>query len=235
MEETDLALRLVDAGWTIRYDGTPAVVHPRTDPSRHPGAAGTDDAQPGLARLPQPAGAGRRRLRRQLVRRSPTLRQPRRLGDLLGGVRHGWSTRPRGQRNPIRGAPSPGSPGSADRRSCETGSVPTMTGAADGTDAPLAADERAALIAAHERRVEALRNSAQYRVGELVIAGVRSPRRLVRLPRRSVAPAQGAAGNAPRRSARGGNGPPGARHRRRHHPRRVLAPGASPRSGINVR
>ena len=59
---------------------------------------------------------------------------------------------------------------------------PTMTGADDGNDAALAADERAALIAAHERRVDALRNSAQYRVGELVIASARSPRRLVRLP-----------------------------------------------------
>jgi hypothetical protein len=57
-----------------------------------------------------------------------------------------------------------------------------MTDSADG-GAPLAAEERAALIAAHERRVEALRNSAQYRVGELVIASARSPRRLVRLPR----------------------------------------------------
>ena len=59
---------------------------------------------------------------------------------------------------------------------------PTMTGADDGNDAALASDERAALIAAHERRVDALRNSAQYRVGELVIASARSPRRLVRLP-----------------------------------------------------
>jgi Glycosyl transferases group 1/DUF based on E. rectale Gene description (DUF3880)/Glycosyltransferase like family 2 len=57
-----------------------------------------------------------------------------------------------------------------------------MTDSADG-NLPLAAEERAALIAAHERRVEALRNSAQYRVGELVIASARSPRRLVRLPR----------------------------------------------------
>jgi hypothetical protein len=57
-----------------------------------------------------------------------------------------------------------------------------MTGAADGTGEPLTADERGALIAAYERRVEAVRNSAQYRVGELVIAGFRTPRRLVRLP-----------------------------------------------------
>jgi glycosyl transferase family 1/uncharacterized protein DUF3880 len=58
-----------------------------------------------------------------------------------------------------------------------------VTGPADERDSTLGADERAALIAAHERRVEALRNSAQYRVGELVIAGFRSPRRLLRLPR----------------------------------------------------
>ena len=37
-----------------------------------------------------------------------------------------------------------------------------MTGAADGGDAPFAADERAALIAAHERRVDALRSSYDY-------------------------------------------------------------------------
>lgn len=46
----------------------------------------------------------------------------------------------------------------------------------------LAADERAALIAAHGRRVAAMRNSAQYRVGDLVITAARSPRRLFRLP-----------------------------------------------------
>lgn len=44
------------------------------------------------------------------------------------------------------------------------------------------ADERAALIAAQERRVDAVRNSAQYRVGDLVIGALRSPRRLLRLP-----------------------------------------------------
>ena len=41
---------------------------------------------------------------------------------------------------------------------------------------PLAGDERSALIAAHERRVEAVRDSAQFRVGALVIAAARSPR-----------------------------------------------------------
>ena len=46
----------------------------------------------------------------------------------------------------------------------------------------LDAEERTSLIAAHEGRVDALRNSPQYRVGELVIAAARSPRRLFRLP-----------------------------------------------------
>ncbi len=49
-------------------------------------------------------------------------------------------------------------------------------------ESSLSSDERLALIAAHERRVDALRNSAQYRVGDLVIAAARSPRRLLRLP-----------------------------------------------------
>lgn len=56
-----------------------------------------------------------------------------------------------------------------------------MSSPTDGR-ASLSSDERAALIAAHARRVESLRNSAQYRVGELVIAAARSPRRLARLP-----------------------------------------------------
>jgi GT2 family glycosyltransferase len=38
MEETDLALRLVDAGWGIWYAADLKVFHPRTDPSRHPDA-----------------------------------------------------------------------------------------------------------------------------------------------------------------------------------------------------
>jgi hypothetical protein len=52
----------------------------------------------------------------------------------------------------------------------------------DGGTPSLPADERTALIAAHERQVEALRNSPQYRVGELVIAAFRSPARMLRLP-----------------------------------------------------
>jgi GT2 family glycosyltransferase len=36
LEETDLAWRLIDHGWTIRYDAELVMRHPRTDPSRHP-------------------------------------------------------------------------------------------------------------------------------------------------------------------------------------------------------
>jgi len=35
LEETDLAWRLVDAGWEIRFDASLMVFHPRTEPSRH--------------------------------------------------------------------------------------------------------------------------------------------------------------------------------------------------------
>ncbi|MEM9200705.1 MAG: glycosyltransferase [Actinomycetota bacterium] len=35
LEETDLAWRLLDAGWTILFDTELTVFHPRTEPSRH--------------------------------------------------------------------------------------------------------------------------------------------------------------------------------------------------------
>ena len=108
-----------------------------------------------------------------------------------------------------------------------------MTGAADGNDAVLAADERVALIAAHERRVEALRDSAQYRVGELVIASARSPRRLVRLPvdlwrlRKELLAKNLVAPLEPATTA------PGHAGRRGHDPRRVRVSKRSPRNGTN--
>ena len=37
MEESDLAWRLLDAGWTIWYSADLTAFHPRTAPSRHPG------------------------------------------------------------------------------------------------------------------------------------------------------------------------------------------------------
>ncbi len=100
MEETDLALRLVDAGWTIHYDGTAAVVHPRSDPSRHPGAAAqTMRNRVWLAYRNLPAPVAVAYVVDWFV--ISTLRQPRLAGDLLDGARDGWRTRPRRQRKPI--------------------------------------------------------------------------------------------------------------------------------------
>ena len=73
MEETDLALRLVDDGWTIRYESTPAVFHPRTDPTRHPEAASRTMRN----RVGSPTATFRRR--------SPSSTWPT-----------GWSSRPSG-------------------------------------------------------------------------------------------------------------------------------------------
>lgn len=36
LEETDLAWRLIDEGWRVRYEAELAVLHPVTEPSRHP-------------------------------------------------------------------------------------------------------------------------------------------------------------------------------------------------------
>ena len=101
MEETDLALRLVDRDWTIRYDATPAVVHPRTDPARHPGAAErTMRNRVWLAYRNLPAPLALWYVANWFV--ISALRQPRRVGDLLRGVGDGWRTRPRDERTPIR-------------------------------------------------------------------------------------------------------------------------------------
>jgi GT2 family glycosyltransferase len=101
MEETDLALRLVDRGWSIRYDGAPAVVHPRTDPARHPGSAErTMRNRVWLAYRNLPAPLALCYVANWLV--VSAVRQPRRAGDLVRGVADGWRTRPRAQRAPIR-------------------------------------------------------------------------------------------------------------------------------------
>jgi GT2 family glycosyltransferase len=101
MEETDLALRLVDRGWSIRYDAAPAVVHPRTDPSRHPGAAErTMRNRVWLAYRNLPAPLALCYVANWLV--VAAMRRPRRAGDLVRGVADGWRTRPRAERAPIR-------------------------------------------------------------------------------------------------------------------------------------
>jgi GT2 family glycosyltransferase len=35
LEETDMAWRLIDAGWTLFYDADVVFLHPKTDPARH--------------------------------------------------------------------------------------------------------------------------------------------------------------------------------------------------------
>jgi GT2 family glycosyltransferase len=101
MEETDLALRIVDRDWTIRYDATPAVVHPRTDPARHPGAAErTMRNRVWLAYRNLPAPLALWYVANWFV--VSAIRQPRRAGDLLRGLADGWRTRRRAVRAPIR-------------------------------------------------------------------------------------------------------------------------------------
>lgn len=61
MEESDLALRLTDNGYLISYDPTVQVLHPRTEPGRHPNAIGrTARNRVWLAHrnLPLPIAAG---------------------------------------------------------------------------------------------------------------------------------------------------------------------------------
>jgi GT2 family glycosyltransferase len=100
MEETDLAWRMVDGGWTIRYDPARVVFHPRTQPSRHPAAAwrtARNRAWMAYRLLPLPLVPVYLAswLLITLARRSAS------TADFLRGARDGWRTRPR-PRRPIR-------------------------------------------------------------------------------------------------------------------------------------
>jgi GT2 family glycosyltransferase len=100
MEETDLSFRLIDAGWEIHYDGTPAVYHPRTEPARHPGAAErTMRNRVWLANRSLPAPIAVLYVANWLL--ITTIRRPRQFPALVRAVRGGWRTRP-GPRAPIR-------------------------------------------------------------------------------------------------------------------------------------
>jgi GT2 family glycosyltransferase len=100
MEETDLALRLLDRRWTIRYDGAPAVVHPPTDPARHPAAAErTMRNRVWVAYRNLPAPLAVAYVLDWLA--ISIARGPRRASALVRGTLDGWHSRPRGQRNPI--------------------------------------------------------------------------------------------------------------------------------------
>ena len=100
MEETDLSLRLVDRGWQIQYDGTPAVFHPATAPSRHADSAFTtmrNRVWLAHRNLPVPLAV----LYVANWFTVTTARQPRSLPTLVRALLRGWSTRP-GPRRPIR-------------------------------------------------------------------------------------------------------------------------------------
>ena len=92
MEETDLAVRLIDAGWKIWYAADLLVFHPRTEPSRHP------DAYWRLARnrvwlahrnFPLPVALVYLTLRALLT----IARQPSLARSQWSGYRDGWRTR----------------------------------------------------------------------------------------------------------------------------------------------
>lgn len=100
LEETDLAWRLIDSGWTIRYGAEHAVFHPRTQPTRHPGAAWrTARNRAWLAHrlLPLPLAPVYLTswLLITLVRRSSSIR------EYLRGVTDGWRSRV-GPRRPMQ-------------------------------------------------------------------------------------------------------------------------------------
>ena len=79
----------------------PAVVHPRTDPTRHPEAASrTMRSCVWLAYRNLPAPLAVVYVANWLV--ISAIRQPGQLAELFQGIGDGWSTRPRGQRAPIR-------------------------------------------------------------------------------------------------------------------------------------
>ncbi len=99
MEETDLSWRLVDAGWRLRYDARPAVEHPATEPTRHPGAIATTMRNrvwmvhrclPLLLAVVYVTGWAAVTL----------VRAPSRAGSIARAIVSGWRTRP-GPRRPI--------------------------------------------------------------------------------------------------------------------------------------
>jgi GT2 family glycosyltransferase len=100
MEETDLALRLIDNGWEIHYDGIPAVFHPATDPGRHPAATErTMRNRVWLAHRTLPAPVAALYVVNWLA--LSALRRPTQTRSLLRAVVGGWRSRP-GPRAPIR-------------------------------------------------------------------------------------------------------------------------------------
>lgn len=99
MEETDLALRMVDRGWEIHYDGHPAVYHPASEPTRHSGAAErTMRNRVWLAHRNLPAPIAVAYVLNWLT--ASIIRRPADARHLLRSTINGWRTRP-GPRAPI--------------------------------------------------------------------------------------------------------------------------------------
>jgi GT2 family glycosyltransferase len=102
MEETDLSWRLVDRGWSLYYDGRPAVEHPATVPSRHAGhAERTMRNRVWMVHrcLPWPLA-----ITYVLAWTAVTAaRAPSSVPTLVGAIRAAWPDRP-GPRRPIRWA-----------------------------------------------------------------------------------------------------------------------------------
>jgi GT2 family glycosyltransferase len=100
MEETDLAWRLIDRGWTIYYAPEHVVFHPRTEPSRHPEAAWrTARNRTWLAYRLLPLPLAPVYLINWLV--ITLARRAAPLGEYGRGVSEGWRTRV-GPRRPLR-------------------------------------------------------------------------------------------------------------------------------------
>ncbi len=67
-EGIELAWRVWDGGWHVRYEGTIEVHHPAIQPTRHRGVLSLPGPQPGVVGPAQPAGARRAAVRRGLGR-----------------------------------------------------------------------------------------------------------------------------------------------------------------------
>jgi GT2 family glycosyltransferase len=100
LEETDLAWRLIDSGWTIRYGSEHVAFHPRTQPSRHPDAAWrTARNRTWLAHRLLPLPLAPVYLTNWLL--ITLVRQTSSIRAYVRGVSDGWRTRV-GPRRPLR-------------------------------------------------------------------------------------------------------------------------------------
>ncbi|GAA3634394.1 glycosyltransferase [Microlunatus ginsengisoli] len=98
MEESDLAWRLLDAGWSIWYAADLTAYHPRTTPTRHPGYArltARNRLWMAWRSLPAPLLVAYLGVwtAAAIVRGAP-------VRDVVTGYRAGWRARP--QRHPIK-------------------------------------------------------------------------------------------------------------------------------------